>query len=66
MAESAKRSLLRQRRVEMKAKRLAAKMAKDTITEDDLVLKPLTDADMIKFEAEEELGKITNASLVDM
>ena len=57
----------------MKGKRLAARMAKDNITEDDLLLKPVTDEDMIKFEAEaikfeaeEALGKITNKSLVDM
>ena len=65
ITESEKDSLLCQCRAEMKRKRLAARMAKDHITEEDLLLKPLTDEDMIEFEAE-ALGKITNESLVDM
>ena len=66
MTELAKRTLLCEHRLEIKYQKLADRRAKSTITEDDLVLKPLTLA-QIKRELEPQpLGKITNESLVNM
>ena len=76
MTESAKRSALKLCNLENAKKRLAARQAKCTITEEDLLLKHITDAEMrcvmepdaeIKRQVEPQpLGKITNKSLVDM
>ena len=66
MTELAKRSLLCQHRLENTRKRVAARMAKCTITLEDLQLKPLTDAE-IKYKVElQPLGKITNESLLNV
>ena len=62
MTESAKRSAFLLRRLENTKKRVAGR--KSNITEEDLLLKPITDAEM-KREME-PLGKITNKSLVNM
>ena len=60
MTELAKRTLLREHRLKNKRKKLATRMAKSTITQEDLLLKPLTDAE-IKHKVEPQpLRKITN------
>ena len=50
----------------MKEKRLNARMAKDNITEEDLLLKSLTIEEIKRKLEPQPLGKITNESLVDM
>ena len=74
ITESAKRSAFLLRWLENTKKRAAGR--KSNISEEDFLLKPITDAEMrrvmehdaeIKHEVEPQpLGKITNKSLVDM